>query len=334
MNEVPTAVHSAELLKKTFIALKQAQTRLHELETHNREPIAIIGVACRLPGGANDPEKLWGLIRSGGDSCRDVPGERWSADRFYHPTADAPGRTHAARAHFLDQPIDGFDAHFFGISRKEATSLDPQQRLLLEVAWEALEDAGLDSMPLRGGRTGVYVGISSDDYTQAHRHSGRLDLIDGYALTGTCFAPAAGRISYTFGFEGPSLAVDTACSSSLVAVHLACQALRNDEADMALAAGVNLILSPVFHIASSKLGTISPDGLCKTFDKSANGYGRGEGCGVVLLKRLAQALADGDRILAVIRGSAVNQDGKSNGLTAPNGLAQEKVLRRALLMRA
>ena len=176
----------------------------------------------------------------------------------------------------------------------------------------------------------MFVGISSDDYAQAHRHSGRLELIDGYSLTGTCLAPAAGRMSYTFGFEGPSMAIDTACSSSLVAVHLACQSLRSGETDVALAAGVNLILSPVFHIASSKLGTISADGLCKTFDASADGYGRGEGCGVIVLKRLADARADGDRILALIRGSAVNQDGKSNGLTAPNGLAQERVIREAL----
>src|SRR4051812_8118280 len=330
MNEMPRGDHSADLLKKTFIALKKTQSRVQELENARREPIAIVGMACRLPGGADDPDKLWDLLRRGTDTCRTVPAERWNVERFYDQAADTPGTTHARRAHFLDEPVDGFDAHFFGISGKEATSLDPQQRLLLEVTWCALEDASLDPSALKGSRTGVYVGISSDDYTQAHRHSGHLDLIDGYALTGTCFAPAAGRISYTFGFEGPSIAIDTACSSSLVAVHLACQSLRDGEADLALAAGVNLILSPVFHIASSKLGTISPDGLCKTFDASANGYGRGEGCGAVLLKRLSDAQAQGDRILAVIRGSSVNQDGRSNGLTAPNGLAQEKVILGAL----
>ncbi|MDB5703288.1 MAG: polyketide synthase [Sphingomonas bacterium] len=321
---------SADTLKKTFIALKRAQARVEALEARRVEPIAIVGMACRLPGGANDPAALWELLGRGVDTCGPIPAERWSSEIFYNASADSPGQTHAARAHFLDGAVGAFDAPFFGVSVKEATSMDPQQRLLLELGWEALEDAGLDPAGLRGSRTGVFVGISSDDYAQAHRHSGKLELIDGYALTGTCLAPAAGRVSYTFGFEGPSMAVDTACSSSLVAVHLACQSLRDGETDLGMVGGVNLILSPVFHIASSKLGTISPDGLCKTFDSSADGYGRGEGCGVIMLKRLADAQADGDRILAVIRGSAVNQDGKSNGLTAPNGLAQERVIRDAL----
>ncbi len=322
--------NQAETLRKTFLALKKTQARVQELENQKTQPIAVVGMACRLPGGANDPELLWSLLERGLDACRDIPAERWPGERFYHPSADAPGMTHAARANFLDVAVDEFDAPFFGISAKEAQSLDPQQRMLLEVAWDALEDAGIDPASLRGSQTGVFVGISSDDYAQAHRHSGRLDLIDGYALTGTCFAPAAGRLSYTLGLEGPSMAVDTACSSSLVAMHLACQSLRDGESDVALTGGVNLILSPIFHIASSKLGTISPDGRCKTFDSSADGYGRGEGCGVVVLKRLADAQAQGDRILAVVRATAVNQDGKSNGLTAPNGLAQEKVIRQAL----
>lgn len=320
----------ADTLKKTFIALKRAQARIEALEARRVEPIAIVGIGCRLPGGVDSPDTLWDLLCRETDTARAVPADRWSEDSFYSRSADASGRTHAARAHFLDGHVDAFDAPFFGISSKEALAMDPQQRLLLELGWEALEDAGIDPASLRGTPTGVFVGISSDDYAQAHRHSGRLELIDGYSLTGTCLAPAAGRLSYTFGFEGPSMAIDTACSSSLVAVHLACQSLRGGETDVALAAGVNLILSPVFHIASSKLGTISPDGLCKTFDASADGYGRGEGCGVIVLKRLSDAQADGDRILAVIRGSAVNQDGKSNGLTAPNGLAQERVIREAL----
>jgi acyl transferase domain-containing protein/NAD(P)-dependent dehydrogenase (short-subunit alcohol dehydrogenase family) len=330
MSDAPTADKATEVLKKTYIALKRAQDRVDALEARRSEPSAIIGMACRLPGGANDPAAFWDLLRRGGDACGPVPPERWESDRFFNPSQDAPGQTHAARANFLDVPVDGFDAPFFGISAKEAISLDPQQRLLLEVSWESLEDAGIDPTSLRGSRTGVFMGLASDDYAQAHRHSGRLDLIDGYALTGTCFAPAAGRVSYTFGFEGPSMAIDTACSSSLVAVHLACQSLRDGETDLALAGGVNLILSPVFHIASTKLGTISPDGLCKTFDSAADGYGRGEGCGIVVLRRLSDAQARGDRILAVIRGTAVNQDGKSNGLTAPNGLAQERVIREAL----
>nr|WP_167398830.1 type I polyketide synthase [Sphingomonas aurantiaca] len=321
---------NVDTLKKTFIALKRTQARVASLEARRAEPIAIVGIACRLPGGANDPDALWSLLCRGEDTAGPIPADRWDESQFYSAAPDTPGRTHAAQANFLDIAVDAFDAPFFGVSAKEALSMDPQQRLLLELGWEALEDAGVDPTSLRGSATGVFVGISSDDYAQAHRHSGRLELIDGYSLTGTCMAPAAGRISYTFGFEGPSLAVDTACSSSLVAVHLACQSLREGESDVALAAGINLMLSPVFHIASSKLGTISPDGLCKTFDESADGYGRGEGGGMVVLKRLANAQADGDRILAVIRGSAVNQDGKSNGLTAPNGLAQERVIREAL----
>ncbi|HEX8171687.1 MAG TPA: type I polyketide synthase [Thermoanaerobaculia bacterium] len=325
-----TTTNTEELLRRTYAALKKTESRVAELERARTEPLAVVGMACRFPGGANDPEALWRFLAAGGNACVPVPPERWDASRFYDPSPDTPGTTHAARAHFLSEPVDGFDAPFFGISGKEAVSLDPQQRLLLEVSWEALEEAAIDPHSLRGSNTGVYVGISADDYTQAHRHSGRLERIDGYALTGTCFAPAAGRISYTFGFEGPAIAIDTACSSSLVAVHLASQALRNGECDLALAAGVNLILSPIFHISSSKLGTISPDGQCKTFDASANGYGRGEGCGVVVLKRLSDALAANDRILALVRGSAVNQDGRSNGLTAPNGLAQENVIQRAL----
>ncbi|MEW6234513.1 MAG: SDR family NAD(P)-dependent oxidoreductase [Candidatus Omnitrophota bacterium] len=319
-----------DVLKKTYIALKKTQKRLHDLESSLREPIAVVGMSCRFPGGGNDPEKFWEFLENGGDASSPVPPERWNAQQYYDPAPGAPGMTHAAQANFLTVPVDGFDAHFFNISGKESLSLDPQQRLLLEITWEALEDAALDAAKLSGSRTGVFVGISSDDYTQSHRHSGHNGIIDGYALTGTCFAPAAGRISYTFGFEGPCMAVDTACSSSLAALHLACHSLRNQESDMALAAGVNLILSPIFHICSTKLGTISPDGRCKTFDASADGYGRGEGCGALLLKRLSDAIKDNNRILAVLRGTAVNQDGKSNGLTAPNGLAQEKVIRRAL----
>lgn len=332
MNESRPSERSSDLLKKTFIALKESQARVRELEQRGHEPIAVVGMACRFPGGAETPDRLWDLLARGAHACIPVPEDRWPHAQYCHADANAPGRTHAASANFITSPIDAFDAPFFGISSKEAVALDPQQRLLLEVCWEAMESAGIDPASLRGSPAGVFIGISSDDYSQAHRHSGHLDLIDGYALTGSCFAPAAGRLSYTFGFEGPSMAVDTACSSSLVAVHLACQSLREGESEVAFAGGVNLILSPVFHIASSKLGTISPDGLCKTFDSSADGYGRGEGCGMIVLKRLADAQTHGDRILAVIRGSAVNQDGKSNGLTAPNGLAQERVIRRALEM--
>jgi acyl transferase domain-containing protein/acyl carrier protein len=325
-----TTANRDDLLKETFVALNRAQCRIEELESVRSEPVAVIGMAGRFPGGANDPDQLWDFLMAGGDAAGPVPPERWDAARFYDPAPDAPGKTTAGRANFLAVPVDLFDAQFFGIPAKEAIGLDPQQRLLLEVAWEAMENAGLDASGLKGSQTGVYVGITSDDYAQAHRHSGTLERIDGYSLSGTCMAPAAGRLSYTFGFEGPSMAVDTACSSSLTVVHLACQSLRSRESNLALAAGVNLLLSPAYFVASTKLGTIAPDGVCKAFDASANGYGRGEGCGVVVLKRLSDARAAGDRILGLIRGSAVNQDGKSNGLTAPNGLAQEIVIRRAL----
>ncbi len=319
-----------DVLKKTYIALKKTQKKLEDLESSLKEPLAVIGMGCRLPGGADDPNKFWTFLESGGDASVPVPEDRWDADQYCDPAKDAPGKTHAYQANFLKVSVDEFDSQFFSISGREAQSLDPQQRLLLEITWEAMEDAGLDANTLSGSRTGVYIGISSDDYTQSHRHSGNNELIDGYSLTGTCFAPAAGRIAYTFGFEGPCIAVDTACSSSLVALHVACQGLRRKESDLAVVGGVNLILSPIFHICSTKLGTISPDGRCKTFDASADGYGRGEGCGILLLKRLSDAIADGDRIHALIRGTAVNQDGKSNGLTAPNGLAQQKVIRAAL----
>jgi acyl transferase domain-containing protein len=312
------------------MAFEHTLARVEVPKGHRVEPIAVIGMACHLPGGANTPEALWELLCGGDDTCTSVPPERWTIDRYNSTAPTTPDWAHTARGHFLDMPVDEFDARFFGISAREAARLDPQQRQLLEVSWEALEDAGLDPSGLHGSRTAIFTGISNDEYAQTYWHSGRLDLIDGYALTGACFAFAAGRVSSTFGFEGPSVAVDTAGSSSLVAVHLACQSLRDGEADLALASGVNLILSPVLYVASSKLGTLSPDGLCKTFDARADGYGRGEGCGVIVLKRLADAQAQGDRILAVIRGSAVNHGGKRDSLTTPVGLAQERVIRAAL----
>ena len=316
---------------KPGLAMRPTErTGITDLTGPRPEAIAVIGMAGRFPGGADNPEQLWAFLLAGGDAAGPIPAERWDSARYYDPAPEAPGKTNTEQANFLTAPIDGFDAPFFGISAKEAIALDPQQRLLLEVAWEALEHAGLDPATLKGSPTAVYVGMNSDDYVQAHRHSGHLDRIDAYSLTGGMLAPAAGRIAYTFGFEGPAVALDTACSSSLTAAHLACQSLRVGESNLALVAGVNLILSVGFFVASSKLGTTSPDGTCKAYDAAANGYGRGEGCGVVVLKRLADALADGDRILGLIRGSAVNQDGKSNGLTAPNGLAQEKLIRRAL----
>jgi acyl-CoA synthetase (AMP-forming)/AMP-acid ligase II/3-oxoacyl-(acyl-carrier-protein) synthase/acyl carrier protein len=285
------------------------------------DDIAIIGIGCRFPG-ANTPEAFWQLIQSGRDAIQEIPGDR----PFSRPETSSSRKISSDRGGYLDS-IDGFDSQFFGIAPREADGIDPQHRLLLEVAWEALEYAGQPIDQLAGSETGVFIGISSQDYAQLQANTTE---VDAYAATGNSHSIAANRLSYLLNLQGPSLAVDTACSSSLVAVHLACQSLRSGECDLALAGGVNLLLLPSLAIALSQAGMLSPDGRCKTFDASANGYGRGEGCGVVVLKSLNSALAEGDNILAVIKGSAVNQDGLSNGLTAPNGLAQQRVIQKAL----
>jgi acyl transferase domain-containing protein/acyl carrier protein len=289
------------------------------------EPIAIIGIGCRFPG-ASSPQAFWQLMREGVDAITEVPAERFSLPSFYDPDPAAPGKMNTRWGGFLQQ-VDRFDAPFFGISPREAARMDPQQRLLLEVAWEALQDAGQVAERLAATRTGVFIGISNNDY-------GRMQFgdplrIDAYAGTGNALSIAANRISYVFDLRGPSIAIDTACSSSLVAVHMACRSLCNGESTLALAGGVNLILSPAITINFSKAGVMAPDGRCKTFDARADGYVRSEGAGVVVLKPLSKALADADPIYAVVLGSAVNQDGRSNGLMAPNPLAQEAVLREA-----
>jgi tyrocidine synthetase III len=289
------------------------------------QPIAIIGIGCRFPG-ANDPQAFWQLLRDGVDAISKVPAERFNLEAFFDPNPAIPGKINTPWGGFLDQ-VDQFDPHFFGIAPREAARMDPQQRLLLEVAWEALEDAGQARERLVGSQTGVFVGISNNDY--GRRLLSDLDRIDAYAGTGNALSIAANRISYVFDFRGPSLAIDTACSSSLVAIHLACCSLRTGESTLALAGGVNLILSPAVTIGFTKAGAMAPDGRCKAFDARANGYVRSEGAGLVVLKPLSRALADGDPIYAVIRGSAVNQDGRSNGLMAPNPLAQQAVLREA-----
>ncbi len=289
------------------------------------EPIAIIGIGCRFPG-ADNAHAFWQLLRDGVDTIREVPAERFNVNDYFASDPAAPGKMVTRWGGFIAQ-VDRFDAPFFGISPREASRMDPQQRLLLEVAAEALEDAGQPRERLAGSATGVFIGISNNDY-------GRLQLgdfkrIDAYAGTGNALSIAANRISYVFDLRGPSLAIDTACSSSLVAVHQACDSLRRGESALALAGGVNLILSPAITINFSKAGAMAPDGRCKSFDARADGYVRGEGAGVVVLKPLGRALADGAPIYAVIRGSAVNQDGRSNGLMAPNPRAQEAVLREA-----
>ena len=272
------------------------------------------GSAAGSPAARDTPGRFWRLLRDGVDAITPVPAERWDAEAFYAEDPQTPGKMSTRWGGFLPG-LDRFEPSFFGISPRETASLDPQQRLFLEVSSEALEDAGQTPARLAGSRTGVYVGTHTNDYSWMLFAD--ATALDAYASTGTSHSIVANRLSYVLDLRGPSVAVDTACSASLVAVHLACQALRNRECDLALAGGVNLLLSPLWSVALSKLGMLSPDGRCKTFDARANGIVRGEGCGVIVLKRLADAVADGDRVWAVIRGSATNQDGRTNGLTAP-----------------
>jgi myxalamid-type polyketide synthase MxaE and MxaD len=305
--------------------VSESATRAGQDREAKNEPIAIIGIGCRFPG-ANDPVAFWQLLRDGVDAIREVPADRFDQHAFYDPDPATPGKMNTRWGGFLEQ-VDQFDPNFFGISPREALRMDPQQRLLLEVTWEALQDAGQVPERLVGTQVGVFIGIATNDYGRLQWND--LERIDAYAGTGNAMSIAANRISYLFDFRGPSLAIDTACSSSLVAVHLACCSLRTGESTLALAGGVNLILSPAIAINFTKAGAMAPDGRCKAFDARANGYVRSEGAGVVVLKPLSKAWADGDPIYAVIRGSAVNQDGRSNGLMAPNPLAQEAVLREA-----
>ncbi|WP_437805982.1 SDR family NAD(P)-dependent oxidoreductase [Sorangium sp. So ce1078] len=290
------------------------------------EPIAVVGMACRLPGGVRSPEAYWALLSEGRHGIRQVPEERWDLDAFLDEDVAAPGKMTTRWGGFLEG-VDRFDAPFFGISPREAQQMDPQQRLMLELAWEGLEDAGIDPLGLRGRAVGVFVGAMWSDYARLTHGDPRA--IDPYTATGQDTSIISARVSYALGLEGTSLTVNTACSASLVAIHLACQSLRLGETGMALAGGVHLIVSPLSTVAMTKFGAMNPAGQCRAFDASANGYVRGEGGGLVVLKPLRRAIADGDRIYCVIRGSATNNDGFSNGLTAPNPAAQEAMLRQA-----
>ncbi|HEY1576147.1 MAG TPA: polyketide synthase, partial [Terracidiphilus sp.] len=314
-------------LKRALYEIRSLRAKVDDLERDKTEPIAIVGAGLRFPGDAGSPSDFWNLLSSGVDTVGEIPPGRWPLDRFYDPDPDAPGKMSTRHCALLKKP-DEFDADFFGISPREAIALDPQHRLSLETAWEALEHAGYSPAGLAGSLAGVFLALSNSDY--ARMVFRQTDRLDAYASIGNLFNAAAGRISYTLGLHGPAMVVDTACSGSLVAVHLACRSLRAGECTMALAGGVNLILSPEVNINFSKSRMMAADGHCKTFDSAADGYVRGEGCGVVVLKRLGEAERAGDRILGLIRGSAVNQDGRSSGLTAPNGAAQESLLRQAL----
>ncbi|MFN8225879.1 MAG: type I polyketide synthase [Mycobacterium sp.] len=306
-------------------ALDEQFTKASRIAT--AEPIAVVGIGCRLPGGVVGPESYWKFLTAGEDAIGEIPADRWNADEYYDPDTFAPGRMASKWGGFVDD-VAGFDAEFFGISPREAEAMDPQQRVMLEVAFEALEHAGVSPEELSGLRAAVMMGVYYTEYQGIS--AANPDHIDAYSATGNAHAVAVGRIAYLLGLRGPAVAIDSACSSSLVTIHLACQSLRLRESDLALAGGVSLILRPETQIAMSKWGMLSPRGKCHSFDAGADGFVRGEGAGIVVLKRLTDAIRDGNQVYAVIRGSAINQDGRSNGLTAPNTQAQVDVITRAL----
>ncbi|MBZ0278144.1 MAG: SDR family NAD(P)-dependent oxidoreductase [Anaerolineae bacterium] len=317
------------LLKNALLAVEEMQAKLDAAEQAKREPIAIVGMSCRYPGGANSLEQYWQFLHDGADLVGGVPSGRWDVAATGHLDLDPQKPLASWQGGFLDH-VDEFDSQFFGIIPREANTMDPQQRLVLEVAWEALEHAGIPADSLKGSQTGVFIGITTNDYSSISRNVDPAQW-DVYIATGSALNVVPGRLAYTLGLHGPSVAVDTACSSSLVALHLACQSLRSGESNLVITGGVNAILSPDAFLVFNKWGMMAPDGRCKTFDASADGFVRAEGCGIIVLKRLSDALVSGDRILALVRGSAVNQDGRSTGLTAPNDRAQEQVIRTALV---
>src|SRR5436305_5954459 len=316
----------ASLLRSSLSIIKRLKAEM-EQQKKEREPIAIIGMGCRFPGGCHDPETFWRFLMEGGDGVIEVPRDRFDIEDFYDPDPNVAGKMYLKEAGFLQTNVGDFDARFFGISPREAVEMDPQQRLLLEVSWEALERAGIPASQLKGTQTGVFIGIIGSEYTFLPRENA---AVNPYSLTGAMSNIASGRISYILGVHGPSISLDTACSSSLTAVHLACESLQRGESSLALAGGVNLVLGPGGFLPLCSLRALASDGRCKPFNASGDGYGRGEGCGIVVLKRLSEALRENDPIIAVIRGTGVNQDGPGSGLTVPNGKAQKALIQRTL----
>lgn len=315
------------LLQRSLQSIRNLKKELQGYKDRTGEGVAIVGMGCKLPGGASNPEKFWELLSGGKDAICPIPRDRWDIDAYYHPDPNVPGKMNIKEGGFLQEDVSAFDARFFGISSREAVELDPQQRYVLEVSWEALEYGGIAPDSLRGSKTGVFMGVIGSDYTKLPR---TVDYLNGHTATGSLGSTLSGRVSYTLGLQGPAITLDTACSSSLVAIHLACSSIHNGECSTALAGGVNLIFSPFPYIMINKMNALSPDSRCKSFDESANGYVRSEGCGVLVLKKLSDAVKDGNTIFAVIKGSAVNQDGESSGLTVPNGLAQKQVIEECI----